>query len=478
MNSIIRKIIFSTIFILPFFILQNTFYPMVFSKSLFFEGATLIIAIIWIIDRLYKKEKNTIPKNIVFLVFGIYILLLLVSGFNSFVPSLSFWGSMDHGTGVVFMLSLFLFSIITSTIFKKIEDWYQLFTVFVTSGILFTLGSLLSQFGVKFSSILNLDSLSGFLVGNSSWVGIFMVFVFFISLGLVFSSKIKSQKIIGIVGMITSFFDPTLTGFIIQPLGAPFGFIGLARAGSYSLFIGIGLFVFYLFFRKIESTKWRKIFIGSFIILSIIGIISASTVLREPIKQFVFEKAGGNRLVFWDIAKEGFKEKPIIGWGTDSYQYVYAKYFDPIVLTEGYAPEYWVDRAHNIYFDELVSGGITSFVLLMLVYGIILFGLVRNAIIDRGKEGFFYMALFCAMVSFLIQGLMIFQINIGWFIISIFIAFVANFGFKDRSTIQIDTDESSKKNNKKIQNKNNNIKNFISGSTVIVFCILFKRWRR
>jgi len=466
MNSIIKKIILVTIFVLPFFILKYSFYPMILSKSLFFEGATLILATLWIIDRLFKKEKNTIPKNIVFLIFIIYVLVLLISSFTGFVPALSFWGSIDHGTGVIFMLCLFIFSLITGSVFKKVEDWYKLFTVFIVSGIVFTIGTFLSEMGIHFSKILNISSASGFLIGNSSWTGVYLAFVFFISLGITFSSKLKGQKIIGILGLLTAFLNPTLTGFVAQAPGASFGPIGLAKTGSYSVLVGIGLFILYLFFRKISSIKWRKIFVISFIAISLIGVLYVSFIGFSSMRQWVSEKAGPNRFVFWDISVSGFKEKPLLGWGGDTYQFVYAKYFNPIVTTPGYAPEYWVDRSHNIYFDEIVSSGIIGFSLLMFLYGIILFGLIRKAINDRGKEGILYMALFVAVVSFLIQGLMIFQINIGWIMVSILIAFVANFCFKDRSVAVVVI-----KN--KDRNEDHSLRNLVPIFIVIVFCFLF-----
>lgn len=468
MNLIIKRIVLISVFLLPFVILPLSFYGVVFSKSLFIEGVTLIVGVLWVIGKLFGKIKEKIPKNIVFLIFGIYVLVLLISGFNGVLPVLSFWSSFDQGTGVVFILCLFVFSLIVSSVFKKIEDWYKLFAVFVCSGIIFTLGSFLSEIGVKFSKVLTLNTQNGFFIGNSSWAGIYLTFVFFISLGLIFSSK-KSQKIIGILGALTAFFNPTLTGLVTQFPGMEFGFIGLAKTASYSVFIGIGFFVLYLFFRKISSIKWRKIFIGSVISILLIGVISISFIGLSSIRTLIAEKAGPNRLVFWDIAFQGFKEKPILGWGGDTYQFVYGKYFNPIILTDGYAREYWVDRSHSIYFDELVTGGILGFVSLISLYGVILFGFIRKAIKEREKEGILYMALFSGMVSFLVQGFMLFQTITGWFIIAIILAFVANFCFKDKSKIEAEINKNNKKNNK--DEKSFNV--IMSFLVVIIFSFLF-----
>lgn len=471
MNLIIKRIILALVFLLPFAIFTRGFYGAVFAKYVFIVTTTLLVGSLFLIGRLNKKNnKNNVPKNIVFLIFGSYLSLLLISCFSGVLPRLSFLSSFDQGTGVVFMLFLFVISLITSTVFEKKEDWYKLFTVLTLSGIVFSIGGWLTVAGVNFSKLLELKIQSGFTIGNSSWVGVYLAFIFFVSLGMAFSSKIKSQKIIGILGAVILFFDSTLTGFLIQFPGMKFGPIGLAQTASYSMMVGIGLFLLYLIFRKIQSAKIRKIFIGSFLSIALIGIILISTVGRVYMTEFINKKSGPNRLVFWSIAVDGFKERPVLGWGGDTYQYVYGKYFNPIIFTEGYAPEYWVDKSHSYYFDELVTGGILGFISLISLYGVLLFGLIRKAINNREKEGLLYMALFSGLVSFLIQGLMIFQTIMGWFIVAILIAFVARFCFKDVSKVNIDTSVSNKNKNKKEDTDNGF--NFLF-SAIIIFIAIF-----
>lgn len=473
MNSIIRRIILVSVFLLPFIVFPRGFFASVFPKYLFITFVTLLTGSLFLIGKLYKNNKDeNVPKNITLLIFGFYVLAILISCLNGVVPSLSFWSTFDHEIGALFIVILFALFLVTSSVFKKIEDWYKLFTVFVASGIIFTLGSFMSAAGVKFSKFLDITIQGGFTIGNSSWTGIYMAFVFFISLGLAFSSTKKSHKIFGIIGMITSFFDPTLTGFIMQAPGAQFGPIGWAQTASYSMWFGIGVFVLYLIFRRIKLIKWRKVFITSLLSVFVIGLISVSIVGLAPARNLIAQKAGPNRLVFWNIAIEGWKEKPLLGWGSDSYQFVYGKYFDPIVLTPGYAPEYWVDRAHNYYFDTLVANGLVGLVSLLSLYGIMLFGLLRKAVSNTNKEGLLYMSLFVGIISFMIQGLMLFQTIVGWFIIMLLMAFVGNFCFKDRTKIDTAIVEKSSKNNKK-QDTNTGFNIFISTIIIVVFCVLF-----
>jgi tetratricopeptide (TPR) repeat protein len=50
---------------------------------------------------------------------------------------------------------------------------------------------------------------------------------------------------------------------------------------------------------------------------------------------------------------QGFKEKPIFGWGPENFNLVFNKYYEPILWKQ----EPWFDRAHNVFLDRLTTGG-------------------------------------------------------------------------------------------------------------------------
>jgi O-antigen ligase/predicted Zn-dependent protease len=60
------------------------------------------------------------------------------------------------------------------------------------------------------------------------------------------------------------------------------------------------------------------------------------------------------RKMVWNMAWQGVKERPILGWGQEGFNYVFNKYYDPGM----YLREQWFDRTHNIIFDWLIAGGI------------------------------------------------------------------------------------------------------------------------
>ena len=58
------------------------------------------------------------------------------------------------------------------------------------------------------------------------------------------------------------------------------------------------------------------------------------------------------RLDTWRIALNGIKERPLLGWGQGNFAGIYT--VNPIPFAREYT---WLDRAHNIVIDWLVSAG-------------------------------------------------------------------------------------------------------------------------
>jgi tetratricopeptide (TPR) repeat protein len=83
---------------------------------------------------------------------------------------------------------------------------------------------------------------------------------------------------------------------------------------------------------------------------------------------------GAPRFMVWDMAFQGFKERPILGWGQESFNYVFNKYYNPNM----YGQEQWFDRSHNIFLDWLIAGGLLGFISYLLLYGAAIFTLWRG----------------------------------------------------------------------------------------------------
>lgn len=109
----------------------------------------------------------------------------------------------------------------------------------------------------------------------------------------------------------------------------------------------------------------RKVALGG------IGVVVALVALFVAIKDTEFIKSSPNfaristisldqlstRLTIWSLAIEGVKERPILGWGQENFNYVFNQNYKASL----YAQEPWFDRVHNLIFDWLIAGGIVGF---------------------------------------------------------------------------------------------------------------------
>lgn len=77
-----------------------------------------------------------------------------------------------------------------------------------------------------------------------------------------------------------------------------------------------------------------------------------------------------DRAIMWKIAWDGFKERPLLGWGPENFSNVFAHDFNTAYFTPAKGLGRWFDRAHSVYFDYLVeigALGLLSFLAIFIV---------------------------------------------------------------------------------------------------------------
>jgi tetratricopeptide (TPR) repeat protein len=104
--------------------------------------------------------------------------------------------------------------------------------------------------------------------------------------------------------------------------------------------------------------------------------------------------------MIWGLAWEGFKERPIVGWGQEGFNYVFNKYYNPGM----YAQEPWFDRAHNAFIDWLMAGGLPAFLLYISLFIVGIWMLWRSAL-PRAER----IALTCIIAGYAFHNLFVFD---------------------------------------------------------------------
>ncbi len=402
------------ILLTPLILLSKAYFPFVGPKSLYFMAICQIIFFIWLY--LVINYKRYRPKlNSILLAVTLFLIVLILSSVLGIDFSRSFWSKYERMTGLLMWLHLFAFFLVTSSTFKK-ADWKKVFIVSVFISILISSAALLERAGIE---TFKFSDRSGSTLGNTSFLGSYLLFNVFLGLYLFF----KERKL--------AILKSLYLGVVILGISAIY-FQG-ARAAFVSTLSGFGLiFLLWLSF-KAKSGK-IKVLGKALLVISIIAVLAAIVLLYlpgNPIHQKFGELSTKSRFANWEMAQRGFLEKPLLGWGPENYTLAFTKFFNPSLFTPEYGSEIWFDRTHNILLDTLVTTGILG---LLTYLGLFfsLFSVLWKKYLKEKLVDFWDFSIFIALpVAYFIQNLTVFDMvaSLMMFVLILgFVSFLANSG--------------------------------------------------
>ena len=411
LNTILRNIIIWGIYLLPFtplVVSTSMFFPYITGKAYFFRVIVEILFGVWIV--LMARDASYRPKfSWILGAFALFLGVITLADLFGGNLERSFWSSYERMEGLVTHLHLFAYFLIAISVLNAEKLWERFFHislgvslfVILYGAIQLTGEIVINQGGVRIDGPL----------GNATYLAVYALFHFFFAL-FWFVRKSKSAPfdarpviLSGLVGFAIFFIwslirvgNPTIeigpyeqsillfSFFALLALGYAFAkfknslWVGRALYGLLAFFelavlyyaatrgaivgisAGIILIAFLTLFMERQWTVARKVslafivgivvFVGAFAAVRDADFIQKSQTLSR-FAHISFEDAE-SRFLIWKMSIQGFKERPILGWGQESFNLVFNKYYDPRM----YKQEPWFDRAHNVFFDWLIAGGI------------------------------------------------------------------------------------------------------------------------
>ncbi|MBP6942665.1 MAG: O-antigen ligase family protein, partial [Candidatus Buchananbacteria bacterium] len=236
----------------------------------------------------------------------------------------------------------------------------------IVNGILAPTG--LVDFLLPSSTGARLDS----TIGNPGYVGGYLLFGMFFTLILLF--RRKNWYLRGLYGV--ALVLQLLILIQTQTRGAYLGLIaGAGLLLPYFIYLGLRAILGHQQPSAIGQKAHRQSIIGAALITVALGVVvlgAGLAVYQNRNADFVrmnpalsrltsislSEATAKNRLLVWGIALEAIKQKPILGWGYENFQYPFNYFFNPELR------EPWFDRSHNLIIDRLITGGVIG----LLVY--------------------------------------------------------------------------------------------------------------
>lgn len=344
--GIIRTCLFIVPFI-PLYVSRVLFFPYITGKAFMFRTLVEIAFAAWIVLVLFWKEyrPRTSPLLYALCAFVVIITLASIFGVN---PSRSFWSNFERMEGLLMHLHLFAFFLVAAHVFRK-QEWFIFFNLFVVAGLGQNIVASLQKMGYLASP--QSGARTDGTIGNATYVAAYSTFVFAISLLLFLRTKVKWARVwYGFM----AFFTLAAIYFTATRGAALAFFVGALVSGILYVILWKG--------KAPRDRRYKKMVIAALIFLVVVaGLLKAfkeSSFVRgsDVLSRFasISLSEGKSRFLIWNMGLQGFKERPILGWGLENYNVIFSKYFDPRL----YAQEPWFDRSHNIVFDWLINAGI------------------------------------------------------------------------------------------------------------------------
>lgn len=396
MQSIIKKIVWACLLVVPFVALyvasghtldiidwgtSGLYFPFISGKNFLFRFLIEIAFAGWVVLALRNPAyRLNWKKSPLLIAYSVFMVILLIADLHGVDPFKSMWSNFERMEGFVGHVHLFAYFIVLSAMLQSLSDYGRMFKYFIVSNIvvlIFGYGQLLGAQGYIFAKLFpkvaaifsgafpihmsenRLDA----TLGNSAYFAIYCLMFAFIA-ALLWSQK-KDDKY--------KWFYPAL---IVLNL------IALFYTGTRGTQIGllVGGFITLGFIGWTEKGRTRKTVATLFVVAAVLvtsifafkntSFIQSSPTLARFASISPNDLTGMSRLSIWKISYEAFKERPILGYGQDNFDYIFARKFIPEKM---WMLEAWYDRSHDVFFDWLVAAGLLGLIAYLSLYVIALY---------------------------------------------------------------------------------------------------------
>lgn len=445
----------------------TTLFPFIVGKYAWFRASIGLASLAFALGLIFNIDSEKVWqrflglfRNPLVIAVSVFAALFVLACFFGISPGTSFWSNFERGEGGLQILCLYAFFLLAVTLFKEEKDWRRLAIFVIIASLLmvfYGVGAALRS--IDANEIVGTDSsgqpikggvwsktFSHFVgpaisekpfrfygsIGNSSYAATYLIFSLAYCLYLLFAVR---RKIFGWREYGLSF----LAFFFFV-----FFLLANTRGGFIGFFAALFAALCYLGF---SLKNWRKKFLiaGVIIILVIAGFVffqKTDFVQSLPFARLfdlsVFTQTFQHRLLMWNIAFQGWQERPLLGWGPESYLSIFDRHFDPAYYIPGQQVGAWFDRAHSIYFDYLAETGILGLLSYLGIFVAYYWLFFRNTQIwpDRGsRENLFIRAWFFTLpIAYLVQGIVLFEVLPVYQQLFILLAFAA-FKFSQPATL-------------------------------------------
>ena len=414
LEKICKYIIYSGIFLMPFLLFivaDSMFFPYITGKNFTFRIIVEIIFSAWLLLAIYHP-KYRLKKSAIVITGASFLAVMFIANLFGENFYRSFWSNYERMEGYITLLHLGAYFIVLASLMNTRILWKRFFITTLSASMIMAFFYALPEYVKSLGS--GSIRLSGTL-GNPIYLAVYALFHIFIAwLYILRYATQKYEKwIVGIVSFLN---------FLILYYTA-------TRGDLLGFLFGLGVIAILVALWAKENVAARKIasgivLAGILLIAGFIGIRNTDFVQSSPVlSRFANISLEDNttkaRFMVWEMAYNGWKEKPLLGWGQDNFILVFNKHYNPKM----YAQEPFFDRAHNVFLDWLIAGGLLGLLAYLSIFIAVLYYIWKK----REEETFSFLekSLLTGLLgAYFFQNLFVFDNIISYTLFIMILAFV------------------------------------------------------
>lgn len=342
------------VMLVPVIFVSGFFFPFVVPRNLYFRALIEVATAALVIALSFGGKRLDLRGEPILWALAAFLLAAALSALASPAPMHSFFGDFERMGGVWAWLHLLLFFILLRTL--RDQDWPWV----LNAALAVSLFVSVSAIG-QHTELTSMARDGGPVIPSTATIGNSGLLAAYLLMNITIAAYLASTNV----------------HYRLLYLGAgSVNLLALLFAQNRSTAIGliVGSLIGVLIFSMI-SNKSRKKWIAPALAVSLLAIVLGAIALIRSFPTSTFaavmprvifrlaftNPAGsdGSRTMQWQAAIEGFRDRPILGYGPENHNLAWSQHFDPDVYRV--ATDIF-DRTHNQFLEILATGGIVGII--------------------------------------------------------------------------------------------------------------------
>ncbi len=424
-GEVVLYIIYGFMALFPFMYFNSFLYWGTSLRSVVLIGVSSLIFIISLFYYLRKNNQLVVPKSPILLVGLIYLVSIIISGIAGVSFENTFWSMATRTTGIWYLICLAIMVWFLVGFMEDQSVQNKIIKIVVFSTALYSFLAFLSPEGVN---LLFFDFKSdGFTFGNSTFAAMYIFGAFLLSIYYLYQVQLRKWWMYFLPFVILM--SPEIIRKELWFGDFSEGFLGDARTTTYVILLSVLALLCIWAVSKIKDLKLRStVAYGAFGLGIVAVIIFAISLFSNNgfVRNFYLSQSTAIRPLLWELSEGLIAERPILGWGADNFERLFEKKYDNRFLQTEFGNEAWLDRAHNVFMDQLVDGGILGLFFYLTIYVVVILCLIYAALKSSNKNDRALASILIVYFSFhLLELQTAFDTSISYTIVALMISLAA-----------------------------------------------------